>query len=277
VGFVLLFGAAAVVAWRTCGARGLAGAAFTGLLAFSLHLLVDFHLKIPAIAMTVAAVAALVTADAWPSRKVPAGPVRGAQRIRRLPGVALAAVILAGALAWAAPKYRAEEIRRAARERIDKMAESGTDVSRERAPLAAIRADFARAVAMDPSNAQAWSDEAYADSLWGLVEPGRVNEMGVAAAKAGDAAIRLSPVVAEFWIRKGAGLDMQGLWLEGGRCSSRALQIAPGRADTWYYQAYHFSLKPTEYGPAMAAADFSLRLDPGFLLAQALRQRLANR
>ncbi|HEY5080270.1 MAG TPA: O-antigen ligase family protein, partial [Opitutaceae bacterium] len=54
VGFLLFFGAAAAVAWRCAGARGLAGAAFTGLLAFSLHLLVDFHLKIPALAMTAA-------------------------------------------------------------------------------------------------------------------------------------------------------------------------------------------------------------------------------
>jgi hypothetical protein len=54
----------------------------------------------------------------------------------------------------------------------------------------------------------------------------------------------------------------------------KALQLAPGRADVWYYQAYHLSLVPNEAGPAAAAADVCLRLDPGFLLAQILRQRL---
>jgi len=131
-------------------------------------------------------------------------------------------------------------------------------------------------VAMDPYNAQAWSDRAYADSLWGLVEPSQTKSLGVQVEGEGKTAIGISPIVAEFWIREGAGLDMQGKWLEGGECSARALRLAPGRADIWYYQAYHFSLDPIEKGPAIAAADFSLRLDPSFLLAQALRQRLAN-
>jgi hypothetical protein len=56
-----------------------------------------------------------------------------------------------------------------------------------------------------------------------------------------------------------------------------ALQLAPARADVWYYQAYHLSLAEVEVGPAMAAADVCLRLDPGFLLAQLLRQRLEVR
>jgi hypothetical protein len=55
------------------------------------------------------------------------------------------------------------------------------------------------------------------------------------------------------------------------------LQLAPYRTDVWYYQAYHLSLKSTEIGPAMAAAEYSLRLDPSFLFAEALRQQLAVR
>jgi O-antigen ligase len=273
VGFVLVFGAAAVVAWKCSGARGLGGAVFTGLLAFSLHLLVDFHLKIPALAMIVATFSALLASEAWPAEGISASAVAGPGRAF---GMVLSALVLFVTLGWAAPKYQAEEIRRAARERIDMMATAGIDVSRERDALTQIRTSMERSVAIDPYNAQAWSDRAYADSLWGLVEPSQTKSLGVQVEGEGKTAIGLSPIVAEFWIREGAGLDMQGKWLEGGECSARALRLAPGRADIWYYQAYHFSLDPIEKGPAIAAADFSLRLDPSFLLAQALRQRLAN-
>ncbi len=272
-GFVLLFGAAAAVAWRCARARGLAGAAFTGLLAFALHLLVDFHMKIPALAMIVATVAALVTQEAWPS--APGTPRAGAPARALALGAALG--VLALACAWAVPKYRAEETRRAARERVDKMAMAGVDVRTRGDALAEIRGEIARAATIDPLNAQAWSDRAYVDSLWALVEPAQTKELGVDVVREADRAIALCPIVAEFWIRKGTGLDMQGRWPEGGDCFVQALQIAPVRADVWYYQAYHLSLVEREAGPALAAANLSLRLDPGFLLAQVLRQRLGSR
>jgi O-antigen ligase len=273
-GFILLFGAVAAVAWRCARARGLAGAAFTGLLAFALHLLVDFHMKIPALAMIVATVAALVTQEAWPA--APA-PVRVAALPARALSLVAACAVLVLAGGWAVPKYRAEETRRAAREQIDKMAIAGTDVRSKPDVLADVRARIAAAVATDPLNAQAWSDKAYADSLWALAEPAQTRELGVDVVREADRAIALCPVIAEFWIRKGTGLDMQGRWPEGGDCLVQALQIAPVRADVWYYQAYHLSLVPREAGPALAAANLSLRLDPGFLLAQVLRQRLGSR
>jgi hypothetical protein len=277
VGFALFFGPVAYLGWRTSRARGLAAAAWTGLLAFFLHLLVDFHLKIPALAMIVATISALVVREAWPRDAGPAGD--GPLRPRMSLAVAwcAAAAVMGFAVFCAAPKYAAEKFRWAAREKIDKMAASGSDVSGQRALLADVSAGLDRAVSLDPQDAQAWSDRAYADSLWALVEPRRTVELGVSAERDADRAVAICPVFAEFWVRLGTGLDMQHRWVEGGNSFIRALQIAPVRADIWYYQAYHLSLSRTEIGPAMAAADFSLRLDPGFLFAQALRQRLANR
>jgi O-antigen ligase len=272
MGFVLLFGAASILAWRCARARGLAGAAFTGLLAFALHLVVDFHLKIPALAMIVATLAALVAAEAWPvPSRAPscAGPARWAS-------LCGAAAVLAVAFLWAIPKYRAEEARRLARGRIDSMAASGADVSHESGQVAAIREQFGAAVAIDSQDAQAWSDRAYADSLWALVHPEETVQIGTRVEKEARRAVDLCPVVSEFWIRLGTGLDMQRRRVDAGECFVRALQLAPARADVWYYQAYHLSLDPNEAGPAAAAADFCLRLDPSFRLAQVLRQRLGT-
>ena len=274
VGFVLLFGAAGAVAWRCAGARGLAGAAFTGLLAFALHLLVDFHLKIPALAMIFATVAALVTTETWPRGADAAGGTGAPSWLARAAALLVGAAALCLALLWAVPKNRADEVRRAARERIDKMAKAGVDVSKEGTAMAEIRAAIDRAVELDPSNPQAWADKAYGDSLWALVNPHQTEELGAEAVRDSGRALDLCKVVAEFWIRKGTGLDMQRRWVEGGDCFVRALELAPNRADCWYYQAYHLSLASNEVGPAIATADFCLRLDPGFLLAQLLRQRL---
>jgi O-antigen ligase len=271
VGFVLLFGAAAVVAWRCVRARGLAGAAFTGLLAFAFHLLVDFHLKIPALAMIVATIGALVTAQAWPPVRARHGGGRGLWRVAAT-CAAVAVPVLA--FTWVLPKYRSEAARRSGREAIDRMALDGVDVSHEADSLAAISSQLSRALILDPGNAQAWSDKAYADSLGALVNPGRTAELGMAVEREARRAVELCPVVWEYWVRLGTGLDMQHRWIEGGACYVHALQLAPMRADAWYYQAYHLSLVPNEAGPAIDAADLSLRLDPGFLLAQALRHRM---
>lgn len=271
VGFVLLFAAVGVIAWKCSAARGLAGAAFTGLLAFGLHLLVDFHLKIPALAMVFAAISALVTAEAWPIVERPEGRPAGPLRAVAL-AVALGWVGLT--LGWVVPADRAEAWRRSSRLAIDRMGSAGVDVSGQRAALLEIRTGLARATVLDPSNAQAWSDRAYANSLWALVEPKETAELGAEVEREATAAVTLCPWVSEYWIRRATGLDMQARWIDAGDCMIKALQLAPGRADVWYYQAYHLSLVPNEAGPAAAAADVCLRLDPGFLLAQILRQRL---
>jgi tetratricopeptide (TPR) repeat protein len=274
-GFLLVFGAAAVVGWRCARAQGLAGAALTGLLAFALHLFVDFHLKIPALAMIFAAVAALVTGVTW--RRAAEPGEAAARPLARAAALCAAAAVILSILIWVVPKYRGEEADRRAREKIERMARSGADASRERDELSMVRAGLERAVALDPSNGQSWADKAYADSLWALVDPSRTVELGAEAVRDSGRALDLCGVIAEFWIRRGVGLDMEGRWHEGGASFIRALRLAPVRADCWYYQAYHLSLAPQETLPALEAADYSLRLDPDFALAQILRQRLAIR
>jgi hypothetical protein len=274
LGFLLLFGAAAVVAWKCSRAQGLAAAAFTGLLAFSLHLFVDFHLKVPALAMIFATVAALVAQRAWPRS---AAAVASAGPVPRSMALGTAAAAVALTLAWLVPASRAEALRSGARVTIDRMARAQVDVSTRGQALGEVRSMLEKATALDPSNARAWSDLAYAESLLALAHPAQTMQLGADVTRDAGRAIRLCPLIAEFWIRKGTGLDMQRLWLEGGDCTVHALQLAPARADVWYYQAYHLSLAEVEVGPAMAAADVCLRLDPGFLLAQLLRQRLEVR
>jgi hypothetical protein len=270
VGFALALLAACPVLWRGARSRGLTGAAFTGILAFSFHLLIDFHFKIPALAMILASIGALVVAVEAPASP-PAGP--GA----RVAGAAFGLAAVAGLLAWALPAYRGEDARYMAREKIDRIAAVAGDVSSQPKVIADVRTLLEKAVKFDPHNAKAWSDKAYADSLEALVDPSSTAQLGAEAEADANRALAITRVIPEFWIRKGTGMDMQGRWIDGGACLVEALNLAPYRQDVWYYEAYHLSLKPSETGPALAAANLSLRLDPGFLLAQSLRQRLGDR
>ena len=292
VGFGLLLGMGGVVVWRcrrTSSGRLLqredagdvAGrdwiddplltrAMAIGMLAFALQLLVEFHFKIPALAMAFATVAALVVARAWPADAGAA--VRDAPIRRIATAAAVVAIVVAG---WFAVVYRAEELRFRARELIDQLAVKSQDQPVFRVRVLQAEADLARAVSLDSSNGQAWADLAYALSLRALGEPARTTEIGREAETAADHALVTSEVCGEFWIRRGAARDMQGRWLDGGSDFLAAIALAPTNAIDWYYYAYHLSRNPTQRDAALAALAFCLRLDPGNPEGLALRQRLA--
>ena len=313
VGFVLFFGAGAFVFWRCRwgsmrvretgrggGAEGSAApsaraearrtprleapvvteALGIGLLAFALQLFVDFHFKIPALGLAFATVAGIVVARTWPADTLDA-PVMApgnagsrSLRARILPG-ALAGAVLAGGWVFALPHFRAEALRQGGRERIDSLARVTPGAPEYRAALAAARDDLARAVQLDPRNAQAWADRAYTAALRAHVTPAELPTLAAEARSAADRAVELAPVCAEFWVRRGVAQDMQGRWFEAGVDFSQATVLAPNSAWTWYYLADHLSQRKTEQGRMEAALAVCLRLDPYHPEGLALRQRLA--
>lgn len=287
VGFVLFFGACVCLVFRGVrqarSGRNLPVVAWSedprlhaamalGLLAFGLQLLVDFHLKIPALAMTLATVAGLLLQrDQSDSVNRLRSPGRGKQL-----GFALKALgLLVGLIGFVLPHYRAEALRYANRQAINRLADHELHAYGE--VLGPALKAMHRAVEIDPGNAQAWADLAYATALWAHVEPADTRQLGVDAARHAEQALSLSAVVPEFWFRHGVALDMQGRWHEAGRSFTQAMTLAPANARTWYYQAYHLSLNPAAHGQARSALGISLRLDPSYKPAQLLRQQLATR
>ncbi len=286
VGFALFFGVCALImckSWRRPASdekprrrefdgslvvQGLAA----GLLAFALQLLVEFNLKIPALAMSAAIVAALVVQRRWFVSENLSPPGAAGRCI----GGAMIAAVAAAICLFVLPRYHAEALRESMRWEIDHTARNPVPKTQERALLVRARAQFARATELDPDNAQAWADRAYATALWSRHEEGKNLMLGAESEGYARRAVSLSTVVPEFWMRLGVSLDMQGHWVDAEEPFIRALTLAPSNPLTWYYHAYHLAFNPQEKGLAEAAVAICLRLDPGNREAEALRRRLAN-
>jgi tetratricopeptide (TPR) repeat protein len=262
-----------------------------GLLAFALHLSVDFHFKLPALAMAFAVCAGLLVSRRWPlarsggpvlaaSPSEPDGsptadrPAKAGGWVRITYGVATLGV-LAATLFFILPHDRAEALRYGAREAIDRMARSEVPATARSATRTRARDAFVRAVALDPNNAQAWADLSYALSLWMYEEPARTAALGREAEIAARRALALTAVLPEAWVRLGVALDMQDRWVEAGQYFARAVELAPAAVNIRYYYAYHLSLRPVTQALARAVTDACLLLDPSHRAAQALRQQLA--
>jgi O-antigen ligase len=289
VGFALFFGAAALVAGQCARARRpKATAAITstqvawdepfvvqalaiGLLAFALQLFVDFHFKIPALAIAFATLAALVVRARWPDEGFPLVPA-SAKSVAHL-SAAIAIAVLAAT--YLVPAYSGEALRYRSRQAIDALADDSLPPAVFRKRLERAWADLVGATERAPGNAYAWSDLSYALAQRSRMEPKRVGELGQVAEAAANHAIGLAPVCAEFWIRRGVARDLQGRWIDAGADFTRAIELSPRSALSWYHHAYHLSLKPTERALALAMVDFCLRLDPVNADGLRLRQRLA--
>jgi O-antigen ligase len=296
-GFLLFFGAAGAVTWRLLRARREANgkeylfsgydswrapeitrAIGVGLLALGLACLVDFHLKIPAVAM----LAAVLAAEGWrrvegaeegdaPGKKPESARVNRARRA----ACALAALVVVWSVAGAVmPSYHKEAARRDGRSLIDSLAKPGVSEEEQRAVLARAEGLLFGHSSELPDNPQACADIAYANALWSRLEPAKAQFFGREAELAALAALAQSDAVHEFWIRLGVALDVQGRWIEAGEAFARALELAPASALAWYHHAYHMALNPSADAQAIAAVETCLRLDPGYESARVLLAHL---
>jgi O-antigen ligase len=285
IGFSLFFGAAAIIGVRCARIRRddkirrrdwldsptVLAALGVGILAFVLQLALEFHFKIPALALGFAIICGLVIARRW--------PVEPALNARSLGSRVVLAVVafscVAGFTGFLLPKFRAENFRKHARDTLDGLARGPADADHYRGPLEDARNALIRAAALDSANGEVWADLAYAMALWSRVEPSLERELGQTAEEAAERALGCSRVCPEFWIRRGIARDLQTRWLEASGDFATAVKLAPHNAPMWYYYAQHLTRVHSARETAQAAVAFCLRLDPGNLPALALREHLA--
>lgn len=241
-----------------------------GLTAVAFHAWVDFPLKVPAVALTAGCLLGL----ALPPRP---------SRLERSPSVlgrwAPGALALGGAVMVAlhlVPLFRAEACRGAGRAAIDRLYGVPVAAPAYRDGLDQARALLSEAVRLHPAHGAAWADLSLALSLYVPLDASRREPLVQEAWEAAVRAVALGPRLAEHRIRRGVALDLLGRWEEAGSDTAEAVRLAPTSAPAWYHHAYHLSLRPSERGLALAAAEFCLRLDPGNAGGRSLRDRLAS-
>lgn len=244
--------------WR--GKLGL----WLGLLAYAVHLGVDFHTKIPALAYAFALVLALSLRGGgrrgWT-------PPQAALALALVPAVA----VLAACAQRGDALYRAEAVRFDWRRKLDRTAR-GLGTLEEVVPpaLAALQ----QTVRIDPANGRAWGDLAHAITLSWHVTRGDTFAIGRRAEAAAERALALCPLIAEFWITHGSALDMQGRAAEAEPAFRRGLALAPHNPEGHYYLAHHLASRPGRRDEALASVETCLTLDPANTQAKALRARL---
>ncbi|GAB5558568.1 MAG: hypothetical protein SynsKO_02150 [Synoicihabitans sp.] len=284
-GALLLFVPLVMGGWRWSKSRNHGGpgvpthAALRGALAWGMAILacavvIDFHLQSPAILMGAGVVLGLFfgqsqhrkrKANAFFTSDFQVGVAMSVVGIMALGGFAL--VRKGGKI------YEAEALRYHARQAIDDLA----GVSRPEAVWAgASDAEemLREAIRRNPQNDRAWADLAYAISLQGYKNIDREHALGEHAEFTALQALDGSDEVAEYWIRLGVALDLQGRWGEAGRAFGRAIRLAPRQPVVWFYQGFHFSLKPMTREMGIAALATCLRLDPSYEEAKLLKVAL---
>ncbi len=283
IGFGLFFGVVASVAWRSWRQAGandrrsragrdafaVGGGLGVGLLAFAIHLGVDFHWKIPALALAFATCAALAVPPISPAPSaIVTRPRRRWARGAAWAGMVATVLVVVGVVRM----QQAEALRNEARQAIDRQfhGRTGPDAAGLREAMGALE----RAVALDPANAQAWSDLAFVRALQTFAESGRGPAWGEAAEIAARRAIAASGVVPEFWIRLGVALDLRGQTDAARAAFERARDLAPQHSHVWYYYACHLSRDTKQREAALRAVAICLSLDPGNTEGEALRAKL---
>jgi tetratricopeptide (TPR) repeat protein len=202
------------------------------------------------------------------------GRAGGGARARVGAAVAGLGVVI-GTLGWVLPHTRAEAMRQPVRTALDNLARKQSPAAERLATATAAREALTRVVEIDPGNAQAWADRAYAASILAHDEPAREKTLGIEAEADARRALAHGDAEQEYWLRLGVALDMQDRWYEAGTAFDEALRRAPVRASTWFYYAYHLSLNRVALPRARAAIATCLRLDPSLPEAETLRQHLA--
>jgi O-antigen ligase len=262
-------GAEAIVALET---RAVAAALGVGCMAFAFQLGVDFHLKIPALGMALAVVAALALGAGREDRNPDAAPVAGRGRTVWVLAAAGAVAALFTGVRW----QQAEAWYYDAREKIDQASRASREAGEVDRPLVQeAESGLRRAIARWPGHAGAWGGLAHALQFQAYLEPASSAERAHPAEAAARRALAISDVVPDFWLRLGVALDMQGHRDDARAAFERALQLAPRSANGWYYYADHLSRDTNSREAALRAIATCLSLDPGNDAAEALRSKFS--
>lgn len=253
--------------------KGLLGAILLGMAAFSVHLVVDFHLKIPALLLIVAILLGLaVKFTSTSAVRLPASRL-----VRSFAGAAF--ILAAGWIVYGAwPVYAAAGHYFLGREELDQLLADRSRLLDDPGRLGLVTSHLDQAIQLAPHHADAWADRAVARIQWFWVNPVRGQKESAAAEADALQALDLYDRYWEYWAYLGMARDLQGRPLEERlEAYRRAAELAPNNADARFYLAYALSRDPAREAEARRQLEHAIRLDPAHSGANSLRANLSLR
>ena len=234
------------------------GGGLLGLFGFSVHLLVDFHLKIPALLFLVAVFLGLtakfarIPTVAFPESRSLSGLLFGLWLI-------LAAWLVASGL----PSYAAAHQTWIGREMLDELFADRQKMRYNRAHITETIEMLEQAVEWDPDNAEAWANLSLAVLQLYWLDPTAHREVGQRARRYAEKAIALSDQLWYAWSYLGWACDIIPKPLREAHVHyARAVELAPNNAHAWFYYAKSLSYDRNAGDRAREAVQKVLYLDP---------------
>lgn len=244
-------------------------AACLGLFTFGLHLLVESHLRVPALLFWAAAFFGIIVKYA-PPRPFKLPP--GAFSRWGFPGLllALAAVLALGLTQGYRAEIHAFEGARMAEQYAREFSERSSDRQ-----FADDRIEILEtAIHANPQHVPARIHYALALADSSYLKPTHRQEIGQLAEAEARQALESFPHYAQGWVVLGESLYLQERWAEAGDAYKTALELAPMNATYWYYYANWLNGEPGRRSEALEAIDRCLELHPENALALRLRRKI---
>ncbi|WP_309397572.1 O-antigen ligase family protein [Cerasicoccus maritimus] len=254
---------------RTPTHRFILGALGMGLLMFCAHLLLEFHLKTPALMMLFFFYLGLIC-KCLPGDRL---------TIPRSGGWQTGILVLGGGLALlipllALPIYSGYFYAYNGREMVSQFDQNVSQYKQDEAFYAEMIELLQLAVEETPDHADAWSDLSYAVAAQELLHPGQGERYGEEAEGYARQAIEVCPELPLAWINLGNALAEQAKLGEAGEFYQQATLVAPNRSDVWYYYAVYLNYSPDSRSQALMAVERSILLEPENEEARDLRRKI---
>lgn len=291
VGFLLLFGPGGLIAaafvrgwWRKPArvllvrtgrevmptVKVILSASLVVLVALAVHLVVEFHLKVPGMLILLAILVGIAgNLSLHPVVRLP-----GSFLVRTGLGVLLVgAGVGLGLGSWTA--FRADSTYLRAFEGQQAWFDNYRDYAEKPEEIAAVIANFREATEIDPNLGDAWADLGYSILQSHYVREESASAVAREALEPLRRAVALSDGVWRYQSYLGLALWIGGGDREEARAHlARGVELAPNRPEAWRYYADFLSWFPDWKEEAKAAVATALKLDPKHPKTVTLKRKL---
>lgn len=240
-----------------------------GLVAFAVQEFFEFHLKLPVLLFWVAIYFA-VLCKCYPTKVI---QLKNRQLVKM--GVSLGALAIAIVLPLSSAfHYEAAGYAFEGQRRLKELAKRYAVLRTDREYYADTIAFFERAVAVDPSHAEAWAGLSSVHVETVRSRPNDAKQIGEKAKEAAEKALSIYDRDEVFWIAYANAVILLGDLEEGERAFKKAMELAPMDSTPWYYYANFLGSAPGRRDEALAAIERSLELNPHNAVAKRLQTKI---